>query len=137
MASFSDAIVLGYKNSFNFTGRSTRSEYWWFVLFTILGGFVAGLLSAVIPLLMVVYVVFYLSVLPASLSLLWRRVRDAGGSIWWPAAMWIALFASFAFLAITSGDGGVLSMLMMGVYLVAGLVCFVYTVLPTKDPITE
>ena len=27
-----DAVKLFFKNYFNFTGRASRSEYWWFVL---------------------------------------------------------------------------------------------------------
>ena len=27
-----DAVKLFFKNYFNFTGRASRSEYWWFIL---------------------------------------------------------------------------------------------------------
>ena len=33
---FADAVRLGLNRWSDFNGRSTRSEYWWFVLFTIL-----------------------------------------------------------------------------------------------------
>ena len=33
---FGNAVVSGYKNALNFSGRSSRSEYWWFALFSAL-----------------------------------------------------------------------------------------------------
>ena len=30
---FGEAIGLGFKNYFKFSGRATRAEYWWFCLF--------------------------------------------------------------------------------------------------------
>ena len=34
--SFFDAVVSGFKNCFVFRGRSSRSEFWWFILFSIM-----------------------------------------------------------------------------------------------------
>jgi len=34
--SFFDAVVSGFKNCFVFRGRSSRSEFWWFFLFSIM-----------------------------------------------------------------------------------------------------
>ena len=36
MISFPDAIKLGFLRAFDFKGRSTRAEYWWFQLFLLL-----------------------------------------------------------------------------------------------------
>ena len=36
MISFPDAIKLGFLRAFDFKGRSTRAEYWWWVLFLLL-----------------------------------------------------------------------------------------------------
>ena len=33
--SFFDSVTSAFRNYFNFSGRSTRSEYWWFFLFCI------------------------------------------------------------------------------------------------------
>ena len=38
MVSFAGAIVLGFQRYFDFSGRSSRSEYWWWTLFVIIGG---------------------------------------------------------------------------------------------------
>ena len=34
--SFFDSVILAFFNYFNFSGRATRSEFWWFFLFCIL-----------------------------------------------------------------------------------------------------
>ena len=38
--SFFDAVVSGFKNCFVFSGRSSRSEFWWFFLFFIMFCFI-------------------------------------------------------------------------------------------------
>ena len=40
MVSFAGAIVLGFQRYFDFSGRSSRSEYWWWALFVIIAGVV-------------------------------------------------------------------------------------------------
>ena len=45
---FVDAIAAGFKNYFNFKGRASRSEFWYWVLFTILLSLVLGTIETVI-----------------------------------------------------------------------------------------
>ena len=45
MVSFPQAINLGFKNYFKFSGRATRAENWWWVLFTVLAGIVLAVLD--------------------------------------------------------------------------------------------
>lgn len=56
----------------NFSGRATRSEYWWWVLFT--------LLWAWIPIVNLLLLLFFF--LP-SLGVAVRRLHDTGRSGWW------------------------------------------------------
>ena len=35
------------KNYFNFKGKASRSEYWWFLLFMIISGFAASLIEII------------------------------------------------------------------------------------------
>lgn len=48
MVSFGEAIANGFKNYVNFTGRSTRAEYWWWFLFNLIVGFVAGIIGSLL-----------------------------------------------------------------------------------------
>ena len=45
---FADAVVSGFKNYFNFRGRASRPEFWYWFLFTILISIVATTLEAVL-----------------------------------------------------------------------------------------
>ena len=40
---FVDAIKTCFSKYASFSGRATRSEYWWWVLFVVLGGVVTGI----------------------------------------------------------------------------------------------
>jgi uncharacterized membrane protein YhaH (DUF805 family) len=48
-ASFGQAVSRFFKKYGTFSGRASRSEYWWVVLFlAILGGVVSGIISAIV-----------------------------------------------------------------------------------------
>lgn len=83
--SFGEAIKLYFVNYVNFTGRSTRSEYWWVVLFNIL----VSIVLAFIP--YVGYVISLAFIIP-SLSLSIRRLHDIGKSWVWYLMICIPFF---------------------------------------------
>lgn len=60
-----------------FSGRASRSEYWWFYLFTVLATAAANLLGGTVGNL--VSLAFFLP----SLALVARRLHDVGRSGWW------------------------------------------------------
>ena len=83
---FSQAIVSGFKNYVTFTGRAARSEYWYWVLFVLIGGAVTGILdyamfseSEVSPLNAIFNLVLFLP----SLAIGIRRLHDQDRSGWW------------------------------------------------------
>lgn len=88
---FQESIRTCFQKYVVFDGRATRSEYWWFVLFTFLAslalGFVSDLLSSL----------FSLAVLLPSLAVGARRLHDIDKSAWWlllwlvPIIGWIVL----------------------------------------------
>ena len=118
-----------FKNYAEFTGRSTRSDYWWVWL----GNFILSIpfwviyiytvyLSAVMDsvsdsaseaafmifgLVAIIYVVFYLAILVPTIALTVRRLRDAGFH-------WAFIFLRFA-------------------PMVGGIALLVLLAMPTKD----
>jgi uncharacterized membrane protein YhaH (DUF805 family) len=60
-----------------FDGRASRSEYWWFYLFTLLAGLAAEIVGSTVGNLATL--VFFLP----SLALAARRLHDVGRSGWW------------------------------------------------------
>ena len=115
MVSFVGAIRLGFSNYFRFSGRSTRAEYWWWVLFfvvTYLGlGFITGLIRDLSPFgfLVAPGLLFLLGTLIPWLALGSRRLHDINRTGWWQL-MWLV----FPFIippivlmvcALKQGDG--------------------------------
>ena len=95
MFNFIDAIKLGFQNYFKFKGRSTRSEYWWWVLFIVLAGIPLTLIDRGLSPYDydnqngVLSGLFELATLIPSLSLGVRRLHDINKSGWW-LLMWLS-----------------------------------------------
>lgn len=70
---FGEAVKLFFKNYVNFSGRATRSEYWWAYLFNNIVYMALGILFAISG-------GSSLAVLLPSLSLMVRRLHDIGKS---------------------------------------------------------
>jgi uncharacterized membrane protein YhaH (DUF805 family) len=96
---FGQAIASGFRNYFNFTGRATRSEYWFFYLFTVIVGIA---LSLIFPGHRIVnsygvsettenplYYIIALGVTIPQFSMFFRRLRDAGRP--WYNFFWVFL----------------------------------------------
>ena len=88
--SFVAAITSGFRNYANFKGRASRSEFWWFSLFTLIvqlatSGFevLGGLVS--------------LALLLPGLAVHVRRLHDTDRRGWW--VLWPALGFAFALVA--------------------------------------
>jgi len=84
---FQEAVQSVFSNYAKFRGRACRSEFWWFQLFLLLGGIVAGLLDLFAntnflggsPLAML----FWLAAIIPDLAVTVRRLHDTDSSGWW------------------------------------------------------
>lgn len=84
--SFFEAIASCFGKYATFSGRASRAEYWWFVLFTILAWLIINALVSSfagpgvgIP---TAYVFLLVALLP-SLAVGARRLHDMNVSAWW------------------------------------------------------
>jgi uncharacterized membrane protein YhaH (DUF805 family) len=82
------AIDKAFRNYLNFSGRSNRSEFWYFFLFILLGNFLTNLIDTYIigyhPEEMgIISGIFFLATVIPQLSLTFRRLHDTGKSGWW------------------------------------------------------
>jgi uncharacterized membrane protein YhaH (DUF805 family) len=118
--SFIGAIQSGFRNYFNFRGKASRREFWYWILFTVLLGLVIGTIESIIwpapeqtadwmqeiqnvaaqPTPLSNFLSFALLV--PNLSILARRLHDAGFS-----AKWIFLQAVPIGYGIFAGIGAV------------------------------
>ena len=81
---FVDAIKSGFKNCFKYSGRASRSEYWYFYLFGILVNFPIKLLEQVDhELVLILLIVVTILIVVPTISLQVRRYHDAGLSGKW------------------------------------------------------
>mgnify|MGYP001186575049 CR=1 FL=1 len=76
---FGGAIGRGFSNYFNFSGRATRAEYWWWILFNFL-----------VVLIPIVNWVSWLIFLIPNISLTTRRLHDIGKTGWWQLGFMLA-----------------------------------------------
>jgi len=100
---FVDAIKAGFKNYSNFKGTASRSEFWYWVLFTTLLNLVlsqidtlAGIGSTGMGLSSIASLALFIP----NISVIFRRLHDAGFSGWLYAINLIP-FAAAAWLAVT------------------------------------
>ena len=84
---FGDAVRDGFSKDATFTGRSSRSAYWWWFLFAFLVSAAASVLDAIASTI-VIGVIASLGLLLPGLAVLVRRYHDAGHSGWW-ILLWI------------------------------------------------
>ena len=93
---FVQAISSGFSNYVNFSDRAIRSEYWYWVLFMILGDIVAGIVDWAIG-TQVMTGLFGLATLLPNIGIAIRRLHDLDRTGWWillgliPLVGWIIL----------------------------------------------
>jgi len=89
--SFTQAIGSGFRRYVEFSGRSSRSEYWWWTLFVFIVAIAFLLLDALIGTPGVFYLLFSLAVFLPGLAVSVRRLHDRDRSGWWILIVFIPL----------------------------------------------
>ena len=107
---FGESLILFFKNYFNFSGRTGRSGYWWYCLWSVILGFAAGILDVALgftdPLQLVTPAnVITLFITFPSISIGARRLHDVGKSGWWQL-LWFTIIGGFVLIywAIRNGE---------------------------------
>lgn len=84
--SFQEAVKTAFNKYADFSGRASRSEYWYYVLFIFLVSLAISFVATPIGGSRLVYVLnslFTLAVLVPSLALIFRRLHDTGRTGLW------------------------------------------------------
>lgn len=82
---FKEAIVSAIQQNYcNFSGRASRSEFWWFQLF----GFILGIVIGIVfcwseDIMNIASGIVSLGLILPNLGLIVRRLHDIGKSGWW------------------------------------------------------
>lgn len=109
-------------------GRATRSEYWWFYLFTVLVSLELGLISFIGQ-------VIGLILLVPSICVAVRRLHDTNHSGWLLLLPFAAIIVGAILFAIMQNafGGMLLALLVLGSY----IYIFVLTLMPSKEPVAD
>jgi len=107
MVGFIQAISLGFSNYFNFQGRATRAEYWWWFLFIVIADVLLGFIDSILG-TGFIGSLFGLAMIIPGLAVGARRLHDIGKSGWWQL-LWFAILVGWIILwvwAIRQGNRG-------------------------------
>ena len=99
--SFADAIRDAFSKYVTFTGRSSRSAYWWFYLFGVLVLFAGLAIDYALGTGGIIYALVALAMLLPNLAVLVRRLHDAGHSGWWVLIGLLPLVGAIVLLVFT------------------------------------
>ncbi|MDE5744473.1 MAG: DUF805 domain-containing protein [Paramuribaculum sp.] len=83
---FQDAVARVFSKYAQFSGRASRAEFWWFMLFCFIVNAALGILYAITKWGIFNYIdwVFGLVIFIPVLAVSWRRLHDIGkGGGWW------------------------------------------------------
>ena len=83
---FTQAIAEGFRNYIKFSGRASRSEYWYWTLFCFLVGIVTSCMDSTIPgenKMVTLHGVFVLITFVPNFAIFVRRLHDINRSGWW------------------------------------------------------
>lgn len=86
---FVEAVKSGLKNYATFSGRATRSEFWWFALFQFIAILIPAIMSITeansgsFGIFSILQVLISLGLILPSLALSFRRLHDTNRSAWW------------------------------------------------------
>ena len=96
---FQESIRVCFSKYADFSGRASRSEYWWFVLFIVLVSLAASIVSNTVSAL------FTLATLLPSLAAASRRLHDTGRSGWWQLVCLVPLVGLIVLIVFLAQEG--------------------------------
>jgi uncharacterized membrane protein YhaH (DUF805 family) len=108
---FRDAVTLGIRNAFTYTGRASRSAYWWFAAFEVvawIGVLILALIFSAIhvpAISVLLYVVAAIAAFLISISLTVRRLHDQDKSGFWYFIAFVPFIGGIWLLVLTLLEG--------------------------------
>lgn len=105
---FQTSIKTCFQKFSDFNGRASRSEFWYFYLFAILGYFISIFLAIQMSFFFAIAIIFGLIIFVPALAVTARRLHDMGKSGWWQLTAYIpyvGIIASIILLVIFCTEG--------------------------------
>ena len=115
-----------------FSGRASRSEYWYFFLFCILAGLATAVVDMVIfgveNELSPVNALTSLALFLPSLAVAVRRLHDTNRSGWWIGGFWLGLLVFAVVIGMIAAANPYADDAIGGLFAVLGIVFLVYSI---------
>jgi len=132
---FGDAVKSGFRKYFEFSGRASRSEFWWWIFFTVILGLFALMLDVAFgwgnrpnegygPLVTLANV----GTLIPTYAVVVRRLHDTNRSAWWIGGValgWLILIVVLLLIAQSGGKETESLTLFVGI---AGLILMGFSI---------
>ena len=99
--SFTEAISDAFSKYVTFTGRSSRSAYWWFYLFNLLALVTALVIDYALGTGGIIYALAAIALLLPNLAVAVRRLHDSGHSGWWLLIAILPVIGAIVLLVFT------------------------------------
>ena len=96
--SFTDAVSDAFSKYATFTGRSSRSAYWWFYLFNIIAVLAALAIDVALGTGGIIYGLAALALFVPNITIAIRRLHDSGRSGWWLLIGFLPLIGAIVLL---------------------------------------
>lgn len=95
-------FTLALKKYSDFTGKTSRKEFWMFLLFYILFSMGASIIDSVLNTTPFVSFILMVGLFIPNLAITFRRLRDAGKAGWWILVGWIPVIGVIWLLILLS-----------------------------------
>jgi uncharacterized membrane protein YhaH (DUF805 family) len=102
---FGEAISDGFSKYATFSGRSSRSAYWWWILFYVLIFVGASIIDAAIKTPVLAGLVWLAFIIP-NLAVLVRRLHDTDHTGWWVLIGLVPLVGAIVLIVFACTDSG-------------------------------
>lgn len=96
-------FIAAFKQYATFTGRTTRKEYWMFILFYLIFSVVLAIVDGVLG-IQLLGLIFSLALLVPSIAIAARRLHDTGRTGWWQLIVLIPLIGFIVLIVFLCMD---------------------------------
>lgn len=96
---FQESVKVCFTKYADFSGRATRSEYWWFSLFIVFVSIVASFIGSIVSGL------FSLAFLVPAIAVATRRLHDTNRSGWWQLIGFVPLVGIIVLIVFLAQEG--------------------------------
>ena len=135
---FREAVTVCIQDYYTFSGRARRPEYWWFVLFLVVGSLLLSAIDAVIfgeDRLLGLDGLFALLTFLPQIAVAWRRMHDTGRPGWFNLLPFtpLALVLPFLFIGRSLLDPADATVLFLFSMFFSAIVVLIWLAMPSQS----